>query len=277
MVDSSTTLLGDEPRSGDDSFTSSTSSLLPDDTADSSSPSPAPSSLPPHPPPSPSASPLVQASIISVYVLCWVAQSEAAQALTTGGLGKVYEKPGFICYVNHSVLVLFHPFIYLLCLARRTTVASHMTRWRGSFTCRQVLLQYALLTANYFVCIWAWVLGMVYIAVSTSNALYQLQCVFTVIFSVLFLTEKFTPKKAAGTLLSLTGITVVVLPPLLTKNREGAPEKDNMLLGSALTVLSAVMWGAHEVRSPRASGRERSVGERGVVPPPPPPPRSVGV
>ena len=108
-----------------------------------------------------------------------------------------------------------------------------------------------------------------YVTVSTSNAIYQMQCVFTVLFSVIFLNETFTRTKAAGTLLSFIGIVIVVLPPLLAHSTEGAPPKENVLLGSLLTLLSGLMWGAYEVGYTYTSNRKNKngvqAGERGKL------------
>ncbi|GMI47203.1 hypothetical protein TrCOL_g5658 [Triparma columacea] len=189
---------------------------------------------------------LTSVTIVSFYLLTWVGQSEYAQDITTE-----YDHPGFICYLNHSILVLMFPLV-ALCLKLKggKTFSQHLESWRGTYSWRDVAWVYSIVAVEYAVCIWSWVLGLTMISVSSSNALYQLQCVFTVWFACLFLGEKMDRRKWLGCSIAFVGIVGVVLPPYLQDTDDesdstSAPK--NQLFGTLLTVMSAVTWAMYEV------------------------------
>ncbi|GMH67224.1 hypothetical protein TL16_g04625 [Triparma laevis f. inornata] len=208
-------------------------------------------------------SPLTSSSILIVatYLLVWVSQSEYAQILMSGNnvKGGGYNKPGFICYLNHSILIIFLPIVYLfsrLYYGSTFSFSSFIKNWSGNFTFSKSFYELSLLSVGYFICIWTWVVGLTYISVSASNALYQLQCVFTVMFSVWFLGEVLTQNKKVGCVVSFLGIISVVLPPMLSPAPDSSTDDDPTLpkndsnaslLGTLFTIASAVLWGAYEV------------------------------
>ncbi|GMH89934.1 hypothetical protein TrST_g13444 [Triparma strigata] len=209
--------------------------------------------------------PLTPSSIAIVvsYLLVWVSQSEYAQILMSGQnvTGGGYDKPGFICYLNHSILILFVPVVWVaskINYGSKFNFGDFVQQWSGNFSFCKAFYELSLLSVGYFVCIWTWVVGLTYISVSASNALYQLQCVFTVLFSVWFLGEVLTQNKRVGCVVSFAGIISVVLPPMLMPSPdsgEGADDDPTLpknepnaaLLGTLFTIASAVLWGAYEV------------------------------
>jgi len=179
-----------------------------------------------------------------------------------------FNKPGFICYVDHVVLILFFPLAFAGKWAKDGVYPmAHMKAWSKNYSLMKSFYEYSILAVLYFVCIWAWVLGLVYISVSTSNAIYQLQCVFAVILSVLILKEQFPKHKRIGVFIAFVGITLVVLPPLLAETTEENENDDdeslmldesnkNAIIGGTLTLLSALLWGAYEVGYTHVSDRK---------------------
>ncbi|GMI37186.1 hypothetical protein TrRE_jg6181 [Triparma retinervis] len=163
--------------------------------------------------------------IVSFYLLTWVGQSEYAQDITTD-----YNHPGFICYLNHSILVLMFPLV-AICLKLKggKTFSEHLESWRGTYTWREVAWVYSIVAVEYAVCIWSWVLGLTMISVSSSNALYQLQCVFTVWFACLFLGEKMDRRKWLGCTVAFVGIVGVVLPPYFQDSDDESSKFDSIM------------------------------------------------
>jgi len=199
--------------------------------------------------------------IVASYLLVWVSQSEYAQILLTGegaAEGGQYNKPGFVCYLNHAVLVFYFPIIYVILLVTRGpgSFTAFIMSWCGNFSMSKALKEVTLIAAVYWVCIWTWVVGLTYISVSASNALYQLQCVFTVVFSVIFLNESLTSNRQLGCIIAFVGIATVVLPPFFMTPASDAGDDDPSnpqnsegatLKGTMFTLASAVLWGAYEV------------------------------
>lgn len=188
---------------------------------------------------------LTSITIVTLYLITWVSQSEYAQDITTE-----YNKPGFICYLNHSILFLMFPLVWLALKLHPEgkTMSEHLHHWRGTYSWRDVTWVYCIVAVEYAVCIWSWVLGLTMISVSSSNALYQLQCVFTVWFACLFLGEKMDKRKWLGCTVAFVGIIGVVLPPYIMDDSGGDEDTSkNTLLGTVLTVMSAVTWAMYEV------------------------------
>ena len=127
--------------------------------------------------------------------------------------GSQYNKPGFVCYLNHTVLLFYFPIIYLILLSQGRSFEEWIRNWYGNFTGGKALYEATVLALIYWICIWTWIVGLTYISVSASNALYQLQCVFAVGFSVVFLREEMTDNRKLGCAIAGAGICAVVLPP----------------------------------------------------------------
>ena len=91
--------------------------------------------------------------------------------------GAQYNKPGFVCYLNHVVLVLYFPIVYAILLVNRGpgSFGPFVSQWCGNFSMTKALKEATLIAVVYWVCIWTWIVGLTYITVSASNALYQLQ------------------------------------------------------------------------------------------------------
>ncbi len=176
----------------------------------------------------------------------------------SGNLGPdmVYDKPGLICYANHTILVAFFPIVYVMRLCSgKMSFRSHFSKWLGSFTFWRAFYEYSVLSVAYAICIWSWCLGLTMISVGSSNAIYQLQCAFTVFFSVTILKDELTLNKKIGVTVCFVGIAIVVGPPML-QDPNGAGE--DPLTGSLLTLLSAVLWGGYEVAYTYISERKNS-------------------
>ena len=68
----------------------------------------------------------------------------------------MYEKPGFICYLNHTILILFGPIIAGICAYQNVQFTVYLERWRGAFTWGQIWREYGLVSVGYYICIFAW-------------------------------------------------------------------------------------------------------------------------
>jgi len=66
---------------------------------------------------------------------------DPSRSITTGDGGDAYNKPGFICYLNHTILVFMFPLIWLalrLHPSNKKTFMEHLEVWRGMYSWRQV-------------------------------------------------------------------------------------------------------------------------------------------
>ena len=211
--------------------------------------------------------------VIALYLLIWICQAELVQVMTTGSLGsgEPYQKPMMICWLNHNVFLLFFPIVFAIkYFVEGTTPWEHVVEWSGRLHPKQALAVYSGVAVLYAFCIWAWVYGLMFISATSSNGLYQLNCIFVVVLSSYVLKEVFTFTKRLGVLLSFLGICLVVVPTMLSDRAEGSADP---LKGSVLTVFSAVTCAAYEVAFIYAADLRRGVvGDPRHPSPPPPPP-----
>jgi len=201
---------------------------------------------------------IVTGAILLLYVLSWVLGSEMVQFVENQP-GENYEKPAFISFLNHSGLIVFLPAVSLLNKRRhgdenqQESLKAYLRRWAGCRTVSHLFFVYGLISIVYNVCIYCWVRGLQDISVSLSNGLYQLQTLFALIFSKLFLNVEFSRRKKLGLMLAILGVIVVCVPPIFDKAAGHKNDNDNdegnekLWSGCLWTFASALGWGMYEV------------------------------
>jgi solute carrier family 35 protein F5 len=91
-----------------------------------------------------------------------------------------------------------------------------------------------------------WIIGLDNISASASNAVYQLQTGVTIALSVWVLGDRFVARsQGLGILLSISGVGLVVGPPLFEDNHR--LHEGNPILGISATLGSALFWGIYQV------------------------------
>jgi len=99
-------------------------------------------------------------------------------------------------------------------------------------------------------CFWRgyfWYLSLQQITAALTNSLYQVQCVFVYILSVLVLGEKLTIKKSTATIFALSGVFLISLD-----KEEGGDEEDvvkggDLLQGVLLVLLAGFFYAVYKV------------------------------
>ena len=196
------------------------------------------------------------ALLIVFYLLTWSGQSEVSHSLFAGRDDcEAYYHPALLAYLNRTLLA------FLLLLACFVDGKQDLLkRWMGTRSVWWSLWSHALLSLSYFLCIYCWLSGLKFINASSSNAIYQLQALFTLVLSRILLKERIeTWLKVAGCSLAAVGVVVIVYPML----RDDASNDDVQMtqivksdgdegngffnVGVLLTLCSAFCWGLYTV------------------------------
>ena len=107
--------------------------------------------------------------------------------------------------------------------------------------CRCLLRPVVVLSTLSFVCGYTWFWSLVGTNVPTNNTLYQTQCAFVFVLSVLFLGEKATRMKVVCVVVAFAGVACVCAVPT-----EG-DDKSNAAWGIALALASTACYATYEV------------------------------
>jgi len=208
---------------------------------------------------------LLQVLSLSAFLVSWVANGEILQGISNGLLcprSVPYDKPAAITWFSYNYMLLGFAVVYPYATRRRNWTMSFYVRcvWAGDLGPTKSILacagiSFALQVLNIF-----YIVGLGRITVSLSNAIYQLQTVFTVGLSVCLLGDKFVRSEAVGMLVSVVGVALIVLPPLLRgsesngddeeKEAPDGPSSDSagpMMVGTMATLASAAIGGAYLV------------------------------
>jgi len=108
---------------------------------------------------------LLNATILFCYIIFWVLGSEMNQLITTDDSATLYEKPAFITFINHSLLILFAPLLMHLSKKHTNspTFSSYLKKWSGRLTLSQLFVIYGVIAIGYNLCIYAWIKGLEYV------------------------------------------------------------------------------------------------------------------
>ncbi|CAB9502423.1 EamA-like transporter family [Seminavis robusta] len=202
------------------------------------------------------------AQVISLcfYLISWVANGEMLQTISNGSdkhtndsrRMPAYDKPFAITWFSYNYMMLGMVLIMTPTIKRRSSsLFTYMQRdWAGRLGLPRAmavcaLFAFALQFLNVLL-----VVGLGCVSVSLSNAVYQLQTIFTVGLSVWCLHDQFVMAEACGIVLSIVGVSVIVIPPLLWAEDEEESEStscSNIWGGVLATLLSAALGGGYLV------------------------------
>jgi drug/metabolite transporter (DMT)-like permease len=213
-----------------------------------------------------------QVTSVTLYLCTWVANGIFLQGITTGfgDKKKAYNKPAAITWFSYNFMILSLAIVSCFLTSddkktknqKQSLKTFFCNNWAGRLgpikavrTC--VLVSYTLLVLNVFM-----VLGLECISVTLSNAVYQIQTPLTLLVSVYCLQrrEQWVLAEIIGIAISLVGILLIVLPPLLLgqddeinlKGKEtscfvSASPSASMLAGVLVTAASAIIGGIYLV------------------------------
>jgi drug/metabolite transporter (DMT)-like permease len=164
----------------------------------------------------------LQVLSLSAFLILWVANSELLQGITSKDdklffpSEEAYDKPAFITWYSYNYMILslllaVYPYVKF-----REWTLSHYIRyiWSGKLGLARAVIGCTIISYTLQVLNILLIVGLECITVSLSNAVYQLQTVFTVGLSVCLLQDPFGPSDAIGSLVSVLGVALIVLPPL---------------------------------------------------------------
>lgn len=211
------------------------------------------------------------AASLAVYLAAWVANGVLLQGITSGfgdNSSVSYNKPVAVTWFSYNFMMLSASVVWRMQEGEESVLHFALNNWAGSLGFRRALqrcavISYMLMLLNVFM-----VLGLQCISVSLSNAVYQLQTPMTVALSVCCLRRRETWMRAEfiGIVLSLAGVLLIVLPPLLSSEDVGQDDTSRQvggfpsescfvssndatatLAGVMITVASAMIGGAYFV------------------------------
>jgi len=171
---------------------------------------------------------LQQVTSLSFYIITWVANGEILQGIANGRLcpGNLpYRKPAFLTWYSYNYMILSGIFVVYPYVVfyhkeienkKRITFSFYVTNiWAGRMGWKNAVLVCTLISCMLLVLNFLYIVGLDCVSVSLSNAVYQLQTPFTIGLSVYFLKDTFVASEAVGIILSLVGVALIVLPPLV--------------------------------------------------------------
>jgi drug/metabolite transporter (DMT)-like permease len=141
---------------------------------------------------------------VACLVVCLISWETMGELLQDVNLG--YPKPGFLTYLVHTC---YGAALVPWCIYRRGEIKARLRANTAIFTL--ALKMFPLMwCAAYF-----WYVSLPRTLVSANNAIYQSQCVFVYIFSILLLGDKLRLAKSVALGLCVTGVLFVVfsVPP----------------------------------------------------------------
>ena len=185
--------------------------------------------------------------IVTAYLITWVANCECYQGIANGWLtGKPYDKPVYLTWNAYCYMLLSFLFVYPYAKWSKCCSLGHFyfVIWPGKLSFRKSLLacltmMYTLIVLNIL-----WVYGLVNISVAAVNAVNQTQAGMTVALSIWWLGDRLVPSEGIGVLMSLLGVSLIVLPPLFDASRE---VDDSKLIGIIMIIASSFLWAVYQL------------------------------
>lgn len=188
---------------------------------------------------------------VVIYLLLWVANAEMMQGVASGTLApEAFDRPAFLSWFSYNFMLLsWIPVAWYCRKVLGCTVDEYLRlSWAGPsgfayMLASSLFMQMLLLALNML-----WIFGLGHISVTVSNAVYQLQAAVTVALSVWCLGSRFTEAEGVGILISLVGVFLIVIPPLVDEPSDDADSNANyVFLGMFATLLSAVIWAIYQI------------------------------
>lgn len=194
---------------------------------------------------------LWNAVAIGASLIFAVANGEMMQGIANGTLNSnlPFDRPGFLSWSAYNYFLLSWVPLYYCCRNHLNCSIVHFMRstWVGASSLKYMLawpciMQFLLLFLNTL-----WVIGLSHISVAVSNAIYQLQAVVTIGLSVCCVGNRFVTAEAIGMILSLTGVALIVLPPLITSEDGDHGDESETMIGMLATLMSAIIWAFYQI------------------------------
>lgn len=197
--------------------------------------------------------------LVTLFALVWswVLQSEASQALQDVVR---FDKPFFIVCFNHTITGLVLPLVFIY----YRFCGDEGDRHAGLDIVR-VLRKYsvlpfdklcriaACLSVFYLLADYFWYAALANVSVTAGTAIFNCSPLFVYCFSICFLHERLSLGKLCGVLISLTGVTLVVL---FQDGSSLHALADTSLVAGLLVVVSAALYGGYEVAIRVAVGED---------------------
>jgi drug/metabolite transporter (DMT)-like permease len=188
---------------------------------------------------------------VLIYLIFWVSNGERMQGVANGTMApEPFDRPAFLSWFSYNFMLLsWIPLILYCRFFLHCTVREYFrSSWAGPsgfgymLGCSYVM-QMLLLALNIL-----WIIGLNHISVAVSNAVYQLQAAVTVGLSVWCLGSYFAEAEGIGIVISLVGVVLIVIPPLVEESQDAADSDNNSILrGIIATLVSAVIWAIYQI------------------------------
>jgi drug/metabolite transporter (DMT)-like permease len=196
----------------------------------------------------------LQLLALSLFLIAWVVNGEMLQAIYTGGFSDIpaYDKPFAMTWLSYNYM-LFGLVVVLPLHAKGSFQKYVLHVWPGRLKFSRAMAICAAQTLMLQFLNVLFVVGLACLPISVSNAVYQLQTVFTVGLSVWCLNDRLVLVEGVGILLSIIGVGCIVLPPLLEsndtheENDTARCSRNSMLWGALASLLSSALGGAYLV------------------------------
>ena len=162
-----------------------------------------------------------------------------------------YDKPMFLSYCAYVCFAfwgfLVVPYVWFI---RRTTLKNYMMHeWLGAMHYTTALqwcsvVVFLMNFQNFF-----YLSGLRYVRVAVSTAVGQCEAPFTVCFAVFSLGRRFVHQEFRGVILCLTGIGLIVIPPLFKESSDDESSADSLevLLGVVSTMIGALLFSLYQI------------------------------
>ena len=169
-------------------------------------------------------------------------------AVVSGNALDGWQKPWAYCWWVHSTYAFAMP-VWIACAAHSHAKAGSARPWGAALGMvaeawsslrRPTLILFALS----FMCGYTWFWSLTSTNVPTNNTLYQTQCAFVFVLSVVFLGERVTRLKVGCVVLAFGGVACVCAVPTSSSSGD---VKSNQAWGIALALLSTSMYACYEV------------------------------
>jgi drug/metabolite transporter (DMT)-like permease len=208
------------------------------------------------------ASPAIPMFSIVAYLFSGVGNGELMQGISAGTIlssGEAYNKPAFLTWYSYCYMLLAWIPVLFYTNHSNISLSQYLTMvWAGRNGLKRMCIHclvflYAMIFLNVL-----WIVGLNTMSVATSNAVYQLQVPTTVALSTWLLKSRVDLQKFLGILVSVAGVCMIVIPPLLTtaanesqdsQDSQDTPHQSlqNACFGILVTFLSAMISAGYQV------------------------------
>lgn len=196
-----------------------------------------------------SGSVLLPTLVVAVYLITRVANGEFYQGITNGYLvPTAYNKPAFLTWNAYSFMLLsilpMYPYVrhqgWTLSYYFFTIWPGTLGFWNSFLAC--LVMIYLLIVINIL-----FIFGLANLSVSMVNAVIQTQTGMVVALSVWVLGDRFTGSEGLGIFISMLGVLLLVVPPLLDSTDEIKNPSGSKVIGILFTLASTALWAVYQL------------------------------